>query len=161
MRDPSSPRPIFSVGKNGNGPAEQAGPFLSWKVPMKNIRPRTLPQITARSDQQYRPNSKSTGPRPVLFPELSICCPHRAATEHEHDTDRQHIGAMKAKAMKRDDVICPGCGAGFRRIELSSRRGIKGEYRCPVCDTLLQTLDGKHLVEYRLTIQPSIKALND
>ena len=63
--------------------------------------------------------------------------------------------------MKKDDVICPKCGAGFRRIELSSRRRTKGEYHCPVCSALLETFDGKHLVEYCLTIQPSLKALNE
>jgi len=35
--------------------------------------------------------------------------------------------------MKKGDVTCPECHAGFRRIELSSRRGIVGQYRCPLC----------------------------
>jgi hypothetical protein len=56
--------------------------------------------------------------------------------------------------MKKDDVICPKCNAGFRRIELSSRRGIKGEYRCPLCKQLIESLDGSIEVAYRLTVQP-------
>lgn len=55
----------------------------------------------------------------------------------------------------------PHCGAGFRRIELSSKSRDKGEYRCPVCDTALETFDGTKLIAYRLTIQPSIRALGN
>ncbi|MCC8959802.1 hypothetical protein H8B02_42280 [Bradyrhizobium sp. Pear77] len=62
--------------------------------------------------------------------------------------------------MIKADVTCPHCGAGFRRIELSSVPGTKGEYRCPVCDVGLELLDGSKLVAYRLTIQPSIRGLN-
>jgi predicted Zn finger-like uncharacterized protein len=56
--------------------------------------------------------------------------------------------------VKKSDVVCPECGAGFRRIELSSRPGTKGEYRCPPCSTLLEVFDGDNLVTYRLTIVP-------
>lgn len=63
--------------------------------------------------------------------------------------------------MKKDDVTCGECGAGLRRLELSSRRGTKGEYRCPACGNLLEAFDGKNLVAYRLTIQPSIRTLID
>jgi predicted Zn finger-like uncharacterized protein len=55
--------------------------------------------------------------------------------------------------MKKDDVTCPHCGAWFRRLELSSKPGTGGEYRCPVCDTVLEIFDGSKLVAYRLTIQ--------
>ena len=37
---------------------------------------------------------------------------------------------------------CPECRAGFRRIELSSRQSAWGEYRCPICETLLEVFDG-------------------
>jgi transposase-like protein len=60
--------------------------------------------------------------------------------------------------MKKDDVTCPKCGAGFRRLELTSRSGKTGEYRCPACDAVLEKFDGGALVAYRLTIQPSIRA---
>ncbi|MEN3348539.1 MAG: hypothetical protein V7632_2174 [Bradyrhizobium sp.] len=60
--------------------------------------------------------------------------------------------------MKKDDVTCPRCGAGFRRLELASASGTEGQYRCPVCATTLESFDGDKLVAYRLTIQPSIKA---
>jgi predicted Zn finger-like uncharacterized protein len=56
--------------------------------------------------------------------------------------------------MKKDDVTCPKCHAGFRRIELSSRRGMTGEYRCPLCKQLIESLDGSTEVAYRLTVQP-------
>lgn len=63
--------------------------------------------------------------------------------------------------MKKDDVTCPRCGAGFRRLELTSGSGNRGEYRCPVCETTLELFDGDKLVAYRLTIQPSIRAFKD
>ena len=63
--------------------------------------------------------------------------------------------------MTKSDVTCPDCGAGFRRIEFSVQRGSKGEYRCPACDTLLERFEGDKLVAYRLTVQPSTKALTD
>jgi transposase-like protein len=56
--------------------------------------------------------------------------------------------------MMKDDAICPRCNAGFRRMELSTRRGIRGEYRCPICDQLLETFDGSTEIAYRLTIVP-------
>nr|WP_249137360.1 MJ0042-type zinc finger domain-containing protein [Bradyrhizobium tropiciagri] len=57
--------------------------------------------------------------------------------------------------MKLADVTCPHCRAGFQRVELSSMSGTKSEYRCPVCDTVLELLDGNTLVAYRLTVQPT------
>ncbi len=57
--------------------------------------------------------------------------------------------------MKKDDAICPKCGAGFRRVELTSLQGSKGEFRCPVCDFVLETFDGSTQIAYRLTIIPS------
>ena len=63
--------------------------------------------------------------------------------------------------MKKDDVTCPECGAGFRRLELTSQSGTRGEYRCPACDTVLEKFDGSALVAYRLTIQPSIRGIRD
>jgi predicted Zn finger-like uncharacterized protein len=63
--------------------------------------------------------------------------------------------------MKKGDVTCPECGAGFRRIELSSRSGDRGEYRCPACSTLLEVFDGGNLVAYRLTVPPLMRALKE
>jgi DNA-directed RNA polymerase subunit RPC12/RpoP len=63
--------------------------------------------------------------------------------------------------MKKNDVICHECGAGFRRLELQFAHGSKGEYRCPTCGALLEVFDGSKLVAYRLTVQPAIKALRD
>jgi hypothetical protein len=44
--------------------------------------------------------------------------------------------------MKKGDVICSECGAGFRRLELelSTHSGTKGEYRCPACGEVLERL---------------------
>lgn len=62
--------------------------------------------------------------------------------------------------MKKSDVMCSECGAGFRRMELNSVSGESADYRCPACGCVLETLDGSKLVAYRLTVQPSIRALS-
>ncbi len=56
--------------------------------------------------------------------------------------------------MRKGDVICPECKAGLRRIELNSRNGHAGEFRCPLCDALLETSDGSTDIVYRLTVAP-------
>jgi transposase-like protein len=56
--------------------------------------------------------------------------------------------------MKKSDVTCPKCHAGYRRIELTSRSGAKGEFRCMLCGELLEVLDGSTDVALRLTVQP-------
>ena len=53
--------------------------------------------------------------------------------------------------MKMDDVTCSACDAGFRRVELASEPGARGEYRCPVCGKVLEKFDGSALIAYRLT----------
>jgi hypothetical protein len=57
--------------------------------------------------------------------------------------------------MKKSDVICPNCSAGYRRIELATRPGQRGEFRCLLCDQVLELFDGAHEVALRLTVQPS------
>jgi hypothetical protein len=56
--------------------------------------------------------------------------------------------------MKKSDLTCPTCHAGYRRIELTSRPGARGEYRCLLCDEVLETFDGSTDVAIRLTVQP-------
>jgi hypothetical protein len=56
--------------------------------------------------------------------------------------------------MKKSDVQCSDCGAGYRRIELISKPGKEGHYQCLVCGRLLEAFDGKHEVAYRLTVNP-------
>jgi transposase-like protein len=56
--------------------------------------------------------------------------------------------------MRKSDVICPECKAGYRRIELVSKKGIKREYRCLLCDHVLEVFDGSTDVALRLTVQP-------
>jgi transposase-like protein len=62
--------------------------------------------------------------------------------------------------MRKSDVICPECGAGYRRIELATRSGKQGEFRCLICDHLLEYLDGSSEIAFRLTVQPA-KYWND
>ena len=57
--------------------------------------------------------------------------------------------------MKKSDVTCPDCFAGYRRIELESRKGLPGQYKCLVCDRVLEVFDGSREIAYRLTVQPS------
>jgi transposase-like protein len=57
--------------------------------------------------------------------------------------------------MQRGDLICPKCGAGFRRIMPSSLSGERGEFRCTICDRILEVFDGSGAVPHRLTVAPS------
>lgn len=61
--------------------------------------------------------------------------------------------------VQKSDVTCSECGAGFRRLELWSQAGDKGEYRCPACGSTLEVFDGSKLVAYRLTIGPAVRAM--
>jgi hypothetical protein len=56
--------------------------------------------------------------------------------------------------MKKSDIICPNCSAGYRRVELASGHGSKGEFRCLLCDQVLEVFDGTSEVAIRLTVQP-------
>ena len=55
--------------------------------------------------------------------------------------------------MEKGDLTCPKCGAGFRRIALSSLSGERGEFRCSICDEVLEVYDGSSAA-YRLTVAP-------
>ena len=56
--------------------------------------------------------------------------------------------------MWKSDVIGPKCSAGYRRIALASRKGTEGEYRCLLCDHVIEVFDGSFEIALRLTIQP-------
>jgi predicted Zn finger-like uncharacterized protein len=56
--------------------------------------------------------------------------------------------------MKKSDVTCPECKAGYHRIELVSVGGPKGEFRCLLCNHILEVFEGKTEVALRLTVQP-------
>ncbi|HEX3710242.1 MAG TPA: hypothetical protein VHV56_10175 [Pseudolabrys sp.] len=56
--------------------------------------------------------------------------------------------------MKKSDIICPNCSAGYRRVELASGHGAEGEFHCLLCDQLLEVFDGTTEVAIRLTVQP-------
>ena len=58
------------------------------------------------------------------------------------------------RSMRMGSAVCSKCRAGFRRLELESEPGSKGEYRCPLCDNLLETFDGNKLIAYRIMIVP-------
>ncbi|MEW6643029.1 MAG: hypothetical protein AB1586_21170 [Pseudomonadota bacterium] len=57
--------------------------------------------------------------------------------------------------MKKGDVTCPDCYAGYRRIELESRKGRAGHYKCQVCERILEIFDGSRGIAYRLTVLPT------
>jgi predicted Zn finger-like uncharacterized protein len=59
--------------------------------------------------------------------------------------------------MRKSDITCPKCKAGYRRIELATGPGKRGEFRCLVCNHLLELFDGSHEVAIRLTVQPRRK----
>jgi transposase-like protein len=56
--------------------------------------------------------------------------------------------------MRKSDVICPKCKAGYRRIELMTTPGARGEFRCLLCEQILEVFDGSTEVALRLTVQP-------
>jgi predicted Zn finger-like uncharacterized protein len=56
--------------------------------------------------------------------------------------------------MWKSEIICPECGAGYRRIEIASVKGAKGEYRCLTCGQVLAVFDGSFEVLIRLTTPP-------
>jgi predicted Zn finger-like uncharacterized protein len=56
--------------------------------------------------------------------------------------------------MRKSDVTCPGCKAGYRRIELVTRPSAGGEFRCLTCNHVLEVFDGSTEVAFRLTVQP-------
>jgi transposase-like protein len=62
--------------------------------------------------------------------------------------------AAYSRRMRKSDVTCPKCHAGYRRIELASRPGGRGEFRCLLCDQVLEVFDGSTEVALRLTVQP-------
>ncbi|EHR01128.1 hypothetical protein Bra471DRAFT_01822 [Bradyrhizobium sp. WSM471] len=51
--------------------------------------------------------------------------------------------------MRKSDVTCSECGAGFLRLELASERGTEGRYYCPACGNLVEAFGAAHLVVYR------------
>jgi hypothetical protein len=57
--------------------------------------------------------------------------------------------------MRKFDITCPGCNAGYSRIELISKNGFRGEFRCLVCDHVLEVFDGRTETAIRLTVQSS------
>jgi hypothetical protein len=59
--------------------------------------------------------------------------------------------------MKKTDVTCSECGAGFVRVEIDATANApQGAYHCSACGHLLeQFLDGK-IVAYRMTVRPTI-----
>jgi len=45
-------------------------------------------------------------------------------------------------AMNKSDIQCPDCAAGYRRIELVSKKGKSGQYLCLICARVLEVFDG-------------------
>jgi hypothetical protein len=65
-----------------------------------------------------------------------------------------HLPTRHNVGMKKSDITCPKCNAGYRRIELVSRRGESGSFRCLLCNEVLEIFDGSTDVAIRLTVQP-------
>jgi transcription initiation factor IIE alpha subunit len=63
-------------------------------------------------------------------------------------------GRAHILAMRKSDIICPKCHAGYRRVELATGKGTTGEFRCLICDEVLEVFDGSKEIAIRLTIQP-------
>ena len=61
---------------------------------------------------------------------------------------------MHYPCMKKSDVTCEYCGAGYRRIELTSLKGEPGSYHCLVCNQVMKIFNGSTQVAYRLTVAP-------
>jgi transposase-like protein len=62
--------------------------------------------------------------------------------------------AVHIPSMRKSDVTCPNCHAGYRRVELVSEKGTKGEFHCLLCDHVIEVFDGSTHVAIRLTVQP-------
>jgi transposase-like protein len=45
-------------------------------------------------------------------------------------------------AMRKSDITCPECKAGYRRIDLISKKAAKSAFRCLWCNHLLEVFDG-------------------
>jgi hypothetical protein len=67
---------------------------------------------------------------------------------------RQTTVRSRVRPMKKSDIICPNCGAGYRRVELASGARTTGEFRCLLCDHVLEVFNGTTEVAIRLTVQP-------
>jgi len=61
--------------------------------------------------------------------------------------------------MKKSDMTCSKCGAGFQRLELEAVSVLpsNGEFRCPICDEFVERFNGNKVVAYRLAMRPSTK----
>jgi hypothetical protein len=66
----------------------------------------------------------------------------------------QTMHKRHVRHMKKSDIICPNCNAGYRRVELASGARTTGEFRCLLCDHVLEVFDGTAEVAIRLTVQP-------
>jgi hypothetical protein len=82
------------------------------------------------------------------------CAPLQISAQREPGVVERLRAKCIVAIMRRGDVICPQCKAGFRRIELASRKGVVGEYRCPLCQYLIEVFDGSTDIAYRLTVAP-------
>jgi transposase-like protein len=72
----------------------------------------------------------------------------------QRDTLEKGGPAEHIRTMRKSDIICPKCNAGYRRIELPTRKGGKGEYRCLLCNHVLEVFDGSTEIAIRLTVHP-------
>jgi transposase-like protein len=67
---------------------------------------------------------------------------------------RHEREVLPSPSLRKSDVTCPKCKAGYRRIELTTGPGTIGEHRCLTCNHVLEVFDGSTEVALRLTVQP-------
>jgi hypothetical protein len=91
----------------------------------------------------YLPISVGTEKKPLFVPPNVETAPFKSGLPWARFAD-----------MRKSDLTCPECKAGYRRIELTSKTGAVGEFRCLVCNHVLEVFDGSTEVAIRLTVQP-------
>jgi hypothetical protein len=117
--------------------------------PSRNIRATYIPHTPSGTQPAATVHSFSPGathgPLSATLASGLSCGSPRLETVR----DGWHIPRMK-----KSDITCPECHAGYRRIEIESIDGTKGEFCCLLCGQLLEVFDGKTNVAIRLTVQP-------
>jgi hypothetical protein len=62
------------------------------------------------------------------------------------------LGGAHIQMVWKSDIVCSGCGAGYRRVGLATVKGTKGEYRCLICNHVLEVFDESFGILICLTI---------
>ena len=103
-----------------------------WRIALKRIQP----------------------PRRAIFRSIHARNEQGSLDCHSLTLCRADDAQAHVRHMKKSDIICPNCNAGYRRVELASGARTTGEFRCLLCDHVLEVFDGTAEVAIRLTVQP-------